>query len=244
MNPIGRNDPCPCGSGLKYKKCCLVTVENQPRANPPADSAGPILPPELRQIEDLLNSGYDLASEQRFSEACDMWAEAWQRISARLRPEMQSCSAASEAYSGSHFLSDWIQDYTEALQNAALTDRRQARAGIAFCSEVLVRFPDEDALIRENLHGDLGVLHFKAGQPDEGEKVLLELIRDLPHRSIGYAFLSDMLGEDDHPWSSGKPLNRPRAIALLEQALAQPVEDAADYDLEYRLQYLREAEQV
>jgi hypothetical protein len=21
--PIGRNDPCPCGSGLKYKKCCL-----------------------------------------------------------------------------------------------------------------------------------------------------------------------------------------------------------------------------
>jgi uncharacterized protein YecA (UPF0149 family) len=19
---VGRNDPCPCGSGLKYKKCC------------------------------------------------------------------------------------------------------------------------------------------------------------------------------------------------------------------------------
>jgi preprotein translocase subunit SecA len=22
---IGRNDPCPCGSGKKYKKCCLRT---------------------------------------------------------------------------------------------------------------------------------------------------------------------------------------------------------------------------
>jgi tetratricopeptide (TPR) repeat protein len=22
--PVGRNDPCPCGSGLKYKKCCLA----------------------------------------------------------------------------------------------------------------------------------------------------------------------------------------------------------------------------
>jgi uncharacterized protein YecA (UPF0149 family) len=21
---IGRNDPCPCGSGKKYKKCCLM----------------------------------------------------------------------------------------------------------------------------------------------------------------------------------------------------------------------------
>jgi uncharacterized protein YecA (UPF0149 family) len=20
---IGRNDPCPCGSGRKYKKCCM-----------------------------------------------------------------------------------------------------------------------------------------------------------------------------------------------------------------------------
>ncbi|MBW2093343.1 MAG: type I methionyl aminopeptidase [Deltaproteobacteria bacterium] len=26
---IGRNDPCPCGSGLKYKKCCM----NKPRSN-------------------------------------------------------------------------------------------------------------------------------------------------------------------------------------------------------------------
>ncbi len=23
-NSVGRNDPCPCGSGLKYKKCCLA----------------------------------------------------------------------------------------------------------------------------------------------------------------------------------------------------------------------------
>jgi uncharacterized protein YecA (UPF0149 family) len=23
---VGRNDPCPCGSGKKYKKCCGATV--------------------------------------------------------------------------------------------------------------------------------------------------------------------------------------------------------------------------
>lgn len=22
MHKVGRNDPCPCGSGKKYKKCC------------------------------------------------------------------------------------------------------------------------------------------------------------------------------------------------------------------------------
>jgi hypothetical protein len=26
FNGIGRNDPCPCGSGKKFKKCCLATV--------------------------------------------------------------------------------------------------------------------------------------------------------------------------------------------------------------------------
>ena len=24
---VGRNSPCPCGSGVKYKKCCLAPVK-------------------------------------------------------------------------------------------------------------------------------------------------------------------------------------------------------------------------
>jgi methionyl aminopeptidase len=27
---IGRNEPCPCGSGLKYKKCCMATGRTEP----------------------------------------------------------------------------------------------------------------------------------------------------------------------------------------------------------------------
>lgn len=26
---IGRNEPCPCGSGRKYKHCCLVAARNR-----------------------------------------------------------------------------------------------------------------------------------------------------------------------------------------------------------------------
>jgi hypothetical protein len=231
MNRIGRNDPCPCGSGRKYKHCCLGRERSPQRVETP----------ESRRIEDLLDAGYDLVRADRFGEACDAWAEAWRMISARLRPSMRSCDEAREAYSGKHVLFNWIQDYAEALQNAAIKDRGKAEAGIAFCADVLARFPAEDALTRENFRGDLGVLHFKAGRPEQGQKVLQGLIRDLPHRSIGYAFLSDMLGEDDLPWADGKALDRPLAITLLEQALARPVEDAGDYDLEFRLQHLQRA---
>ena len=42
---IGRNDPCPCGSGKKYKKCCALVVAAPsvpPVAEPaPADDVAP-----------------------------------------------------------------------------------------------------------------------------------------------------------------------------------------------------------
>src|SRR4051812_7122926 len=35
----GRNDPCPCGSGKKYKKCCLATKEAETPKLVVADAA-------------------------------------------------------------------------------------------------------------------------------------------------------------------------------------------------------------
>ena len=32
----GRNGPCPCGSGKKFKKCCLVRMETAPSDSKPA----------------------------------------------------------------------------------------------------------------------------------------------------------------------------------------------------------------
>jgi tetratricopeptide (TPR) repeat protein len=36
MAKIGRNDPCACGSGKKYKKCCMARDEAATRAARPA----------------------------------------------------------------------------------------------------------------------------------------------------------------------------------------------------------------
>ena len=37
---VGRNDPCPCGSGLKFKKCCIDRAESFGRPEAPAENAG------------------------------------------------------------------------------------------------------------------------------------------------------------------------------------------------------------
>jgi uncharacterized protein YchJ len=36
MSEIGRNEPCPCGSGEKYKRCCLNNEELLSEADNPA----------------------------------------------------------------------------------------------------------------------------------------------------------------------------------------------------------------
>ena len=38
MGKIGRNDPCPCGSGNKYKKCCLAKVPGVPAQTGQSDT--------------------------------------------------------------------------------------------------------------------------------------------------------------------------------------------------------------
>jgi tetratricopeptide (TPR) repeat protein len=48
MAKIGRNDRCPCGSGKKYKKCCLASDEAAARAARPAQpAAAPARRPSL-----------------------------------------------------------------------------------------------------------------------------------------------------------------------------------------------------
>jgi tetratricopeptide (TPR) repeat protein len=53
MAKIGRNDRCPCGSGKKYKKCCLAGDEAAARA---ARAARPAQPPAVPARGALLAS--------------------------------------------------------------------------------------------------------------------------------------------------------------------------------------------
>lgn len=49
---VGRNDPCYCGSGKKYKKCCLAKDEEQARKNAPNPYAAIASPPKTKRDEE------------------------------------------------------------------------------------------------------------------------------------------------------------------------------------------------
>ena len=67
---VPRNDPCPCGSGNKYKKCCLAQDENaaaeQRRRAREADAA---LRKYLAELDELSHNTHDLIHAARWDEA-------------------------------------------------------------------------------------------------------------------------------------------------------------------------------
>jgi hypothetical protein len=67
MAKIGRNDPCPCGSGNKYKRCCLSAQMPNPE---PASTAMSVPDPPARD-EDLCDCCLD-ALNDRADRALDL----------------------------------------------------------------------------------------------------------------------------------------------------------------------------
>ena len=82
MTKIGRNTPCPCGSGKKYKHCCWL----RERAAPPvqavdeSSTATPLVIWDDDGLDDLSNSVVDLLHEGRVDEAASAAAELLQRF--------------------------------------------------------------------------------------------------------------------------------------------------------------------
>ena len=79
MTKVGRNQPCPCGSGKKYKQCCLVTddaarlaaLQRDPPKHAP-EAFGTIDDKsydELERLDQLSNGALDLIHAGRLDEA-------------------------------------------------------------------------------------------------------------------------------------------------------------------------------
>jgi len=197
--------------------------------------------PSIEMLDDEMQAGYRRSMEGEGAQACAHWARVWETIRERLRPEMRTINDAVAVFSGMQSLYNWIQDYLIALRNVAVDERGYAKTGVRLCEDVLAQFPDEDELFLINFRGDMGELLCFAGEPERGERVFLELIRDYPDTASGYARLADLLGYGPTPGS--EPIDRQRAQQVLEEALARPVTDAADYDLKFRLSDLRRTSQ-
>jgi uncharacterized protein YecA (UPF0149 family) len=123
---IGRNEPCPCGSGKKYKRCCLSKDEAARTArHREASAPGAALTPPLfffgeeDELDTLSNSVVDLINERRFDEA-----EA-------------ACQKLKDEYPD---VIDWI--HRTAMLHEARGEAQQAIAHYERCLAYMDEHPD------------------------------------------------------------------------------------------------------
>jgi len=197
--------------------------------------------PSMEMLDDWMAQGYERLWEHDHLGACERWLKVWENLRPRLLPEMRTVEATASVFNGGEYLYNWVQEFSLGLHNGAQDDRRYAEHGRDLCRVVLAQFPDEDALFRINFRADLGDYLYMLGEDEEAERVFLELIDDHPDDPAGYARLAEILGHG--PSRERGPIDVPRAIEILERALARPVEDPEAYDLAARLRELRQPPQ-
>jgi hypothetical protein len=83
MIKIGRNDPCPCGSGKKYKKCCYLDEEKNRKILRAAEKAETVEdvarilsePPKIYRLKVTLDSMWDEEIESEISRTIEIQDE-------------------------------------------------------------------------------------------------------------------------------------------------------------------------
>lgn len=140
---LGPNDPCPCGSGKKYKKCCMLR-ENAPdprMKNYPAPeaeaggktfkalfSAGDIETDQL--VYKALHRNFCLPEGGALRERLELLTQAYRRFEETCRAEgLESCKAYDEKHMIHYFSEDWLCRLLETLdkldERAVLPPRDQ-----------------------------------------------------------------------------------------------------------------------
>jgi tetratricopeptide (TPR) repeat protein len=80
LDKVGRNDPCPCGSGRKYKKCCMlkdkalssdadVEEEEGESAEVSQDSERSFTKARTSEIENIFHRGCNYLEKNEFDRA-------------------------------------------------------------------------------------------------------------------------------------------------------------------------------
>jgi tetratricopeptide (TPR) repeat protein len=192
---VGRNDPCPCGSGRKYKHCCQAK-DARPASLAAALERSPLSPALLQKLQQLL-----LAANQHFE--AGRWAEAVSlfREIARLDPNNPGphhdlgmmwlfSGRPAEAVVSLERAVELRPDFDSALEHlaAALLQVGRERDALLVCRKLSAKA--NDPILRQFYLAQALAME---GKPEEAEKELRQLLALKPQMARARALLAELL---------------------------------------------------
>ena len=223
MAKIGRNQPCPCGSGKKYKKCCL------------GKSDKPVIK-KRDELDVLMEKGWSLIQKNETAKGCDIWLEFWNKLKTRFRPEFVDVKEADSIFTGVEYIYNWCQDLEAELGNAGIDNSSYYQKRIDYCTDFCSIFPESDSLLMHNMKRAIAESYFALGDISKGEECFKKLIEEYPKLIWGYIGWGDM-----YLWPMKKDIkpDYERAEQIYKMALGMDME--GEGDLIHRLNELKTA---
>ena len=186
MSAVKRNDPCPCGSGKKYKKCCLLN-EGQPSANGSKSNLGQ----STVDIRQLRNTAIGFHRQGNFASAVALYRQVIEHNNddvdvlfelGRLQGMLNEVNSQG-LQEGIDCLTTAVrlrpQDLESHIELAKVLNKNfSAQAVLEHTDVALKRFPDNLALISQRATALIQLNHLEAA------KTLLEHAQQLsPNRA-------------------------------------------------------------
>lgn len=204
----GRNDPCPCGSGKKYKYCCLNREQSTFDHGVGTDTH--------ETLEELMQQGYEHKKECQYRKMADCWLKAWKRLKECVESPPRSVRELDNRLSINHLVFSWSQDLKQCLHNAGRNHDKYLQEQIRYVDEFCELFPDTKPSVLKNHRKAAAEACFHLGRVQEGEKRFQAIVDKYPDSPWVYINWGDMY--DLYRRNEQVPHDPDRARELYEKA--------------------------
>ncbi len=208
MSKIGRNDPCPCGSGKKYKKCCL-NKEKTTTSNEQVPLVNELYGNSLfsyhnqyvhtkkvknEEINKKLLNIYDYGRKMSPKEVMDNYLEVMNSLLSYAKENnIKTIEELDKSEQISEFCSNVINDASDVAYNLTKDDYDLEKV-INYIDRLINILDLDDNTYEWQIRTKAKIL-FTLNRITEGEKVLTEELEKNPKATYYYVELIDSFND-------------------------------------------------
>lgn len=180
VHKVGRNDLCPCGSGKKYKKCCLNKNNKEEMK-------------QLALIDEFVCKAEWYLKRNEIKKAYGLLRPIWFDVKEICqRNNIKSIDEYDEKYASYDSLLNWIQDYEEILANSEEDDKLYERLKLCDDMEELFDLDDETQIYwKEKVIRDRANTEFRLGNKEKATEIIENYLKVKPEWTWGYVEMAD-----------------------------------------------------